>query len=101
MLKIMKKILRAFRQKKNEVIYKGKKIRMASDYSKTTYKARQQKSSIFKKYKEKESTNQAYYIQPRSKDTKAWKSSFECARILYISAPSDESTRGSEASSNQ
>lgn len=74
---------------------------MASDYSKTTYKARQQKSSIFKKYKEKESTNQAYYIRPRSKDKKARKSSFECARTLYISTPSDESTRGSEASSNQ
>lgn len=39
--------------KKDEITYKGKRIRMASDYSKTTYKARQQKSSIFKKSKER------------------------------------------------
>ena len=57
---------------------------MASDYSKTTYKARQQKTSIFKKYKEKENTSQAYYIQPRSKDTKAWKRSFHLFHSAFI-----------------
>lgn len=55
----MKKI-QGLQAKKDEIIYKGKRIRMAIDYSKTVYKARQQYSSIFKKYKE--STNQRYYI---------------------------------------
>lgn len=77
---------------------------MASDYSKM-YKARQQYGSIFKTYKERKYKPRIVYpVKISFKRLKAIgkkEKSFKCARTLYTYAPSEDSIRGSEASSNQ